>query len=135
MEEIYNKLIIETNKALTENEVPVGCVIIKDGIILSSSHNQRIKLHDPLAHAEIVAIRKAAKKIKSWNLSGCEMYVTLKPCKMCQEIINESRIKKVYYIVDSFKEINKNTKYIEFSKIDDFLNFKKKIVDFFKEKR
>jgi len=135
MNNIYNKLITETNIALSENEVPVGCVIVKEGNILSSSHNQRIKLNDPLAHAEIIAIKKAAKKIKSWNLVGCEMYVTLKPCKMCQEIINESRIKKVFYIVDSSKEINQNTEYIELLKIDDPYGFKTKIVNFFKEKR
>ena len=135
MNNIYNKLITETNIALSENEVPVGCVIVKEGNILSSSHNQRIKLNDPLAHAEIIAIKKAAKKIKSWNLVGCEMYVTLKPCKMCQEIINESRIKKVFYIVDSSKEINQNTEYIELLKIDDHYGFKTKIVNFFKEKR
>lgn len=135
MNHIIDRLIKETDLAIMEKEVPVGCVITKDGKIISSNHNKRVKLLDPLAHAEILCIKKAAKKIKTWNLSDCEMFVTLKPCKMCQEVIKESRIKKVFYIVDNLKNIRDNVEYIDLYQIEDCFNFKGKIVDFFKEKR
>ena len=67
MRAIYSRLITETNKALNDKEVPIACVITKEDKIIASSHNQRIKLSDPLAHAEIMSIKKAAKKMKTWN--------------------------------------------------------------------
>ena len=76
------------DKAIHEDEVPVAALIVHNGKIISISHNKRIKLCDPLAHAEVLCIQKAAKKLKSWNLNDCELYVTLEPCSMCKEIIN-----------------------------------------------
>ena len=96
--------------------------------------NNKYSKNNPLGHAEINAIIKATKKLKTTNLKECELYVTLKPCKMCQSIIREMRIKKVYYYIENKKYINDNVKYI---KIDTTNNniFKNKIVDFFKNKR
>ena len=103
-------LTILNKKAIKHNEVPVSCIITKDDKIISKAYNNKITKHDPTAHAEIIAIRKAAKKLKTWNLNECKLYVTLYPCKMCLDVINEARIKEVYYILDNEKEINNNVK-------------------------
>lgn len=133
--QILNALIRETNKAIIKDEVPVGCVITKKSKIISRGYNQKISKNDPTAHAEIVAIKKACKKIGSWNLNDCELYVTLKPCDMCLSVINEARIKKIYYIVDNIKNVNNNmiiTK-INNRKYEEF--FSNTISTFFKKKR
>lgn len=133
--QILNALIRETNKAIIKDEVPVGCVITKKSKIISRGYNQKISKNDPTAHAEIVAIKKACKKIGSWNLNDCELYVTLKPCDMCLSVINEARIKKIYYIVDNIKNVNNNmiiTK-INNRKYEKF--FSNTISIFFKKKR
>ncbi|QGU93776.1 tRNA-specific adenosine deaminase [Clostridium bovifaecis] len=77
-------------------EVPVGAVIVKDDQIIASAHNLREILKDPTAHAEVLAIKKAAEVLGDWRLNGCEMYVTLEPCPMCAGAIIQSRIKRVY---------------------------------------
>ena len=97
-------LTILNKKAIKHNEVPVSCIITKDDKIISKAYNNKITKHDPTAHAEIIAIRKAAKKLKTWNLNECRLYVTLYPCKMCLDVINEARIKEVYYILDNEKD-------------------------------
>ena len=98
MEESYMKLaIIEAKKAEKIQEVPVGAVIIKDGKIISKSHNLREKKKNSLKHAEIIAIDKACKKLKNFRLEECELYVTVEPCIMCAGAIVQSRIKKVYF--------------------------------------
>ncbi len=78
-------------------DVPVGALIIKDGKIIASAHNEREKLNDPSAHAEILAIRQAANSLNNWRLDDCELYVTLEPCPMCAWAIIQSRIKTVYF--------------------------------------
>ena len=91
----------ETTKSFKKNEVPVGCVIVKNGKIISKAHNTKQSKHLTINHAEILAINKAQKKVKDWRLDDCELYVSLKPCNMCLEVIKQSRIKKVYYVIDS----------------------------------
>lgn len=86
----------EAEKAYKKLEVPVGAVIVKDGKIIARAHNQKETKTDTTKHAEILAIQKASKKLKSWRLIDCEMYVTLEPCTMCAGAIINSRIKKVY---------------------------------------
>ena len=86
----------EAKKAYKELEIPVGCVIVKDGEIIARAHNQKEKKKDTTKHAEILAIQKASKKIDAWRLENCEMYVTLEPCSMCAGALIQSRIKKVY---------------------------------------
>ena len=86
----------EAEKAYKKLEVPVGAIIVKEGKIISRAHNQKETKTDTTKHAEILAIQKASKKLKSWRLNDCEMYVTLEPCTMCAGAIINSRIKKVY---------------------------------------
>lgn len=87
----------EAKKAYEKDEVPIGCVIVKDNKIIARGHNLRETTFDPTAHAEIVAIRKATKKLKSWRLEDCDIYVTIEPCSMCAGTILWSRIKTIYY--------------------------------------
>ena len=82
--------------AMEKGEIPVGAVIVKDGIIIGKAHNLKETLKDGTAHAEILAIKEAAKYIDDWRLNGCEMYVTLEPCPMCASAIVQSRISKIY---------------------------------------
>ena len=86
----------EAEKAYQKLEVPVGAVIVKDGKIIARAHNQKETKTDTTKPAEILAIQKASKKLKSWRLIDCEMYVTLEPCSMCAGAMINSRIKKVY---------------------------------------
>ncbi len=77
-------------------EIPVGAVIVKDGIIIGRGRNMKESYKDPTAHAEIIAIKEACNNIGNWRLNGCEMYVTLEPCPMCTGAILQSRISKLY---------------------------------------
>ena len=97
MKEYFMKQAIkEAQKAYKKLEVPVGAIIVKDGKIIARAHNQKETKTDTTKHAEILAIQKASKKLNSWRLIDCEMYVTLEPCTMCAGAIINSRIKKVY---------------------------------------
>jgi len=87
----------EAQLALAEGELPVGCVIVKDDVIIGRGRNCRELLNDPTGHAEIAAIREAAKNIADWRLSGCDMYVTLEPCPMCAGAISQARISNLYF--------------------------------------
>ncbi len=84
-------------KAFDEGEVPIGAVVVADGKIISRGHNRRTKKQIATAHAEIEAIEKACKKLKSWRIPECELYVTLEPCPMCMGAMLNARIKKVYF--------------------------------------
>ena len=97
MEEKYMKEALkEAKKAYNIGEVPVGAVIVKEGKIIARGYNCKEKKYDTTKHAEIIAIQKASKKLKSWRLQECEMYVTLEPCSMCAGAMIQARIKKVY---------------------------------------
>lgn len=87
----------EAKKAYKKNEVPVGAVIVRDEKIIAKAHNLREFKQNSLAHAEIICINKACKKLKNWRLEDCVMYVTLYPCEMCIGAIKQSRISKIYY--------------------------------------
>ena len=95
-EKFMKQALKEAQKAYDKLEIPVGAVIVKDGKIIARAHNQKETKFDTTKHAEILAIQKASKKLKSWRLIDCEMYVTLEPCSMCAGAIINSRIKKVY---------------------------------------
>lgn len=86
----------EAKKAYEKEEIPVGAIIVKDGKIIARAHNLREKKESAIAHAEILAIEKANKKLNSWRLVDCDMYVTLEPCTMCMGAIISSRIKNLY---------------------------------------
>ena len=96
-ERFMKEALKEAKKAYQKLEVPVGCVIVKDGKIIARAHNLKETKFDTTKHAEIMAIQKASKKLNSWRLIDCEMYVTLEPCSMCAGAIINSRIKKLYY--------------------------------------
>ena len=138
MEEKYFELLLKLNKkAIQKKEVPVSALIVKNNKIISKAYNCRISKKDVLNHAEIIAIKKASKKLKDWRLNDCELYVTLKPCSMCHEIIKQSRISHVYYLLDkplTKKEYNKtifeqaNIRMLE-------LEYTKQLQDFFKNIR
>ncbi|MCB0370542.1 MAG: tRNA adenosine(34) deaminase TadA [Bdellovibrionales bacterium] len=85
------------NKAAVKNEVPVGCIIVKENKIVAKAYNLREHLQSPLAHAETLAIHRAAKKLNSWRLEGCSLYVTLEPCLMCSGVILQARISRLIY--------------------------------------
>ena len=87
----------EAHAALREGEVPVGAVIVRDNTVISAAHNMKEQSGDPTAHAEILAIRRAAEVLGNWRLSGCDIYVTLEPCPMCAAAILESRIRSLYF--------------------------------------
>lgn len=84
-------------RAESEGEVPVGAVVIKDGQIIGEGWNQPIGHHDPSAHAEIMALRDAARRIENYRLTDCDLYVTLEPCVMCAGAITHARIRKLIY--------------------------------------
>ena len=87
----------EAELARLEDEVPIGCVIVKDDQIIARAHNQRDKSHNPLGHAETLAIKQASEVLNDWQLVNCELYVTVEPCIMCAGAIVQSRIKRVVY--------------------------------------
>ena len=96
-QEIFMKEALkEAKKAYNKLEVPVGAVIVKDGKVIARAHNIKEEKKDTTKHAEILAISKASKKLESWRLTDCEMYVTLEPCSMCAGALINARIKKVY---------------------------------------
>ena len=101
MEEKQNKKFMkealkEAKKAAEKLEVPVGCVIVKEGKIIARAHNLKETKFDTTKHAEMIAIQKASKKLKSWRLLDCDMYVTLEPCSMCAGAIINARMRKIY---------------------------------------
>lgn len=83
--------------ALKEGEVPIGAVVVLDGKVIARGHNRRTKKQIATAHAEVEAIEKACKKLKSWRIPECEIYVTLEPCPMCMGAMLNARIKKCYF--------------------------------------
>ena len=95
--------IEEAKKALVEDEVPIGCIIVCDDKIIASAHNKKEQKNRAIYHAEIEAIILAEKVKNNWNLSDCDMYVTLEPCMMCAGAILNARIRRVYYGTKSFK--------------------------------
>ena len=104
MEEKFMKEAIkEAKKALKKDEVPIGCVIVYEDKIIARGHNLRETKQQSIAHAEIIAIQKACKKIGSWRLENCTLYVTLEPCPMCAGAILQSRIPYVVYGACDFK--------------------------------
>ena len=143
MEKFMQIALKEAEKAYKLNEVPVGAIIVKNGKIIAKSHNIKEKKHDVTCHAEIVAIKKACKKLKTWHLDECEMYVTLEPCTMCCGAIEQSRIKKICYAASSplFGQIENNNKLFKQNKKIEIINkiYEKESIEllqkFFKYKR
>ncbi len=95
-EQLMLKALKQANLAYKKGEAAVGAIIVKDGKVIARGHNLKEAKHDVTSHAEIEAIRKAAKKLGTWRLDGCDMYVTLEPCPMCAGAIIQSRIRTLY---------------------------------------
>jgi len=95
--ELMREAIAEAGLAAAEGEMPVGCVIARSGEIIARGHNLRETLGDPTAHAEIVAMRRAARALGSWRLEDTVMYVTLEPCPMCAGAIVQARVARLIY--------------------------------------
>ena len=102
-EKFMREALKEARKAYEKDEIPVGAVIVKDGKIISRACNSRESSKNAIAHAEVLAIKKACKKLDAWRLLDCEMYVTLEPCPMCAGAIINSRISKIYIGTDDEK--------------------------------
>ena len=98
--------LIEAQKAAKKGEVPIGAVIVRGDKVISRAHNLREKKQNALYHAEILAIKRACRKLKSWRLDDCEMYVTLEPCQMCMGAITNARLKAVHFGAKSTTDLN-----------------------------
>ena len=92
-----NLALEEARAAEAAGEVPVGCVIVHDGVVVAKAGNRTLADRDPTAHAELIAIRQAAAALGSERLTGCDLYVTLEPCAMCAAAMSFARIRRLYY--------------------------------------
>ena len=137
-EYFMKKAYCEAKKAYKNDEIPVGCVIVCENEIVACGYNKKERKNNALMHAEIIAIDKACRKLGSWRLDNCDIYVTLEPCMMCMGAIIESRIRNVYYGAK-----NKNEQMYVLNMVDRFVNLynvndadcSKILSDFFINKR
>ena len=131
-----DETIEEAKKSLLTEDVPIGALIVLNDEIISYGYNTREKDHSILGHAEINAIEQATKKLKRWNLSDCELYVSLEPCSMCKEIIKQTKLKKVYYLL-SKPAFKKEYDKIQFIKLESSSEqtYASVLSEFFKKKR
>ena len=132
MDKYLKEALKEAQKAYKKIEVPVGAIIVKEDKIIARAHNLRETKNNALAHAEIICINKACKKLGTWRLEGCKMYITLAPCQMCMGAIKQARINEVYIgaLDDKNNEqLEDNVKYIENKECSEILT------RFFKELR
>lgn len=120
-DEIFMRHALDlAHQAWEENEVPVGAVVVKDGQVIGRGYNSPVSRHDPTAHAEIQALREAARHLGNYRLVGCSLYVTLEPCAMCAGAIMHARVARLVYgasdpktgacgsVVDLFQEVRLN---------------------------
>ena len=94
----------EAEKAFHAEEIPIGAIVVKDGIVIGRGYNQCESLHDPTAHAEIIALTSASNTLKNWRLTNCSLYVTKEPCAMCAGALVNARIKFVGFGIYDEKE-------------------------------
>lgn len=146
MNEKYMKIAIkEAEKSLKTDDIPVGAIIIKDNIIISKAHNQKEYNQIATKHAELIAIEKACKKLKTWYLKDCILYTTLEPCEMCTGAIIQSRISKLVYAtsnekfgyIESINKIENNQNNHKFEIIKGICKDQSSLLlrEFFKNKR
>jgi tRNA(adenine34) deaminase len=96
-ESFMHKAIAKTREAIQHNEVPIACVVVLDNHVIAEAHNETISRNSPLAHAEMLALEKAAQKIGDWRLNDCDIFVTVEPCVMCFGAMQLARIRSLYY--------------------------------------
>ncbi len=137
MFQYFEYIVKLADNSIDTDDIPVGAIVVKDNKIIGEGWNTREKDNFILGHAEINAIKMASNNLKCWNLSECELYVTLKPCSMCYEVIKQSRIKNVFYLLE--KPNNKKEFYkTKFNLViyeDLKLNYETKLKEFFKKLR
>ena len=144
--ELMAEALKEARIAYSEYEVPIGCVIAKNGEIIARAHNTKVQRRNTLNHAEINAINIASEYLDSWYLDECELYVNLEPCMMCTGAIVNYRIKKVYFATDDPKggSLISNIKLSEVKKLNHYPEIETDIYkeeasellkDFFRNKR
>ena len=137
-ENFFDIALSEAKIAYNLDEVPVGCAIFKGDKLIAKAHNMKEKENNSIMHAEIVAINSACRKLNSWRLDDCVMYVTLEPCMMCMGAIIESRLKTVYYgTKNNNEQLYDKNKILLYLDIYDTKNIEcsKLLSDFFKNKR
>lgn len=96
-QDYMREALVEAQKAYDKGEIPIGALLVKGGEIISRAHNQREEEHDPTAHAEVLAIREAGKKLGGWRLPDTTLYVTIEPCPMCAGALVQSRVPRLVY--------------------------------------
>ncbi|MDA3792807.1 MAG: nucleoside deaminase [Elusimicrobia bacterium] len=114
-------------------EIPVGAVVVGNNKIIGEGYNSQKAENDPSAHAEVVALRKAAQFKSNFRLDGCDLYVTVKPCKMCREAIKRARIEKVFFASPKAREATHTTQYLRLKEYSD--ESVELIRSFFKKRR
>lgn len=134
------KAIEQAQKAYKMGDVPVGAIIVKNNKIIAKDYNRKEKNHNATAHAEMLVINKACKKLKTWHLEDCTLYITLEPCLMCTGAIIQSRIGKIFYAAENpnYGELNNNIKYNNNIKIEEGIcknESKELLKSFFKDIR
>jgi tRNA(adenine34) deaminase len=117
--------LLEAEKAYKKNEVPIGAVVVVNGKIIARAHNLREFLADPTAHAEILAIKKAAKKLGGWRLNDATLYCTLVPCPMCAGAVVHARLKELVYGADDTKAGPRGSNMVAIA--SKYLNYKVKV--------
>ncbi len=135
---MYMKVAIsEAEKAFNEGNVPVGAVIVRDGIIIAKAHNTKNTSNIAVNHAEILCIIDACKYLNSWYLNECDIYVTLKPCAMCINALAEARIRNVFYLLNSNynNNLSKNREYINVESVVGNYEYSDMLKQFFIDKR
>lgn len=146
IDNIFKVLLKEANIAFNKGEIPVSAIVVYNNEIIAKAHNLKETNNDVTAHAEILAIKKASKKLKNWRLEGCDIYISLEPCSMCASVIHQSRIDNIYYftkrdncgknklleeiLVEKNSNKGTNIKYIEYND-----ELKILLQDFFKKRR
>lgn len=137
MDEFFMNIALkEAKKAFKKKEIPVGCVIVYKNKIIAKAYNRREKTKLITSHAELIAIQKAEKKLKSWRLNECILYTTLEPCNMCEEAIIQSRIKNVVFATKNSKKTKNCIKNISKIKSLNIENQSKNLIQkFFQDKR
>ena len=114
MNETYQQILYKlAMKAYKKGDIPVAAILVKDNKIIAKAYNKRFRNNSLLGHAEIICILKGTKKLKSWRLTDCDLYVTLEPCAMCREVIREARVRNVYYLCDKTKNVINKTNFIK----------------------
>jgi len=109
MDKYMEVALKEAKKSLKTDDVPIGAVIVENGKIIAKGHNTKEKKNIVTRHAEINVVEKACKKKKNWYLNNCELYVTLEPCEMCMKVIEQARIKKIYFATKRDKNVSRET--------------------------